>query len=131
LLEKGASVKIGRLFLLRVIAFNSPEAVKTEGGELMKAYELLFFVASSIDEESRVATMKRIETTITQDKGIIDKVDEWRKRKLAFEINGLTDGDYTLIDFHAEPTSIAELDRILRITDAVERHMVVSRTDRD
>ena len=97
----------------------------------MKAYELLFFVASSIDEESRVATMKRIETTITQDKGIIDKVDEWRKRKLAFEINGLTDGDYTLIDFHAEPTSIAELDRILRITDAVERHMVVSRTDRD
>lgn len=97
----------------------------------MKAYELLFFVAPSIDEESRIATMKRIETTITQDKGVIDNVDEWGKRKLAFEVNGQTDGDYTLIDFHAEPTSIAELDRILRITDAVERHMIVSRVDRD
>jgi len=97
----------------------------------MKAYELLFFVAPSIDEESRAATMKRIETTIAQDKGVIDNVDEWGKRKLAFEVEGLTDGDYTLIDFHAEPTSIAELDRVLRITDAVVRHMIVSRTDRD
>lgn len=97
----------------------------------MKAYELLFFVAPSIDEDSRAGTMKRIETTITNEKGTIDNIDEWGKRKLAFEINGLTDGDYTLIDFHADPASISELDRVLRITDAVERHMIVSRTDRD
>ena len=35
-------------------------------------------------------------------KGTVDNVDNWGKRKLAYEINGLTDGDYTLIDFHAE-----------------------------
>lgn len=97
----------------------------------MKAYELLFFVAPSIDEETRLAVMKRIETAITADKGTIDNVDNWGKRKLAYEVNGLTDGDYTLIDFHANPESIAELDRILRITDAVERFMIVKRTDRD
>lgn len=97
----------------------------------MKAYELLFFVAPSIDEETRAAVMKRIETTITADKGKIDNVDNWGKRKLAYEVNGLTDGDYTLIDFHANPDSIAELDRVLRITDAVERFMIVKRTDRD
>ena len=97
----------------------------------MKAYELLFFVAPSIDEETRAAVMKRIETTITTDKGEIDNVDNWGKRKLAYEVNGLTDGDYTLIDFHANPDSIAELDRVLRITDAVERFMIVKRTDRD
>lgn len=97
----------------------------------MKAYELLFFVAPSIDEESRLAVMKRIETTITADKGVVDNVDNWGKRKLAYEVNGLTDGDYTLIDFHANPESIAELDRVLRITDAVERFMIVKRTDRD
>ena len=96
----------------------------------MKAYELLFFVSPSIDEETRVATMKRIETTITEDKGVIDNVDDWGKRKLAFEIDGLIDGDYTLIDFHANPDNIAELDRVLRITDAVVRHMVVRRYDR-
>lgn len=97
----------------------------------MKAYELLFFVAPSIDEETRLAVMKRIDTAITADNGMVDNVDNWGKRKLAYEVNGLTDGDYTLIDFHANPESIAELDRVLRITDAVERFMIVKRTDRD
>ena len=97
----------------------------------MKAYELLFFVAPSIDEDSRAAVMKRIETTIVDGKGTVDNVDVWGKRKLAYEINGLTDGDYTLIDFHANPENVAELDRVLRITDAVVRHMIVKRTDRD
>lgn len=97
----------------------------------MKAYELLFFVAPSIDDETRLAVMKRIENAIAEGKGTVDNVDEWGKRKLAYEIDGLTDGDYTLIDFHADPASVAELDRILRITDAVVRHMIVKRTDRD
>lgn len=96
----------------------------------MKAYELLFFVAPSIDEETRAATMKRIETTIAEGEGVIDNVEDWGKRKLAFEIDNMTDGDYTLIDFHANPDNIAELDRVLRITDAVVRHMVVRRYDR-
>ena len=97
----------------------------------MKAYELLFFVAPTIDDETRAATMKRIETVITTDGGIVDNVDVWGKRKLAFEVNGLTDGDYTLIDFHANPENVAELDRVLRISDVVVRHMIVKRTDRD
>ena len=97
----------------------------------MKAYELLFFVAPSIDEESRAAVKKRIETTIAEGEGTVDNVDNWRKRKLAYEIDGLTDGDYTLIDFHADPANVAELDRVLRINDAVVRHMIVKRTDRD
>ena len=97
----------------------------------MKAYELLFFVAPTISDEDRVAVMKRIETTIAESEGKVDNVDEWGKRKLAYEINGLTDGDYTLVNFHANPQSIAELDRVLRINDAVVRHMIVKREDRD
>ena len=97
----------------------------------MKAYELLYFVAPTISDEDRVAVMKRIETTIANFNGKVDNVDEWGKRKLAYEINGLTDGDYTLVDFHADPQSVAELDRILRINDAVVRHMIVKREDRD
>ena len=97
----------------------------------MKAYELLFFVAPSIDEESRAAVMKRIETTIAEGEGVVDNVDNWGKRKLAYEINGLTDGDYTLIDFHADPANVAELDRVLRINDAVVRHMIVKHRARE
>ncbi len=97
----------------------------------MKAYELLYFVDPAIDEESRLAADKRIENAITNNGGKIDKADNWGKRKLAYEIHGLSDGDYTLVDFHADPASIAELDRIMRITDAIERHMIVCREDRD
>lgn len=97
----------------------------------MKAYELLFFVALTISDEDRVAVMKRIETTIAEGAGKVDNVDEWGKRKLAYEINGLTDGDYTLVNFHADPQNVAELDRVPRINDAVVRHMIVKREDRD
>ena len=76
----------------------------------MKAYELLYFVDPTCNEETRAAVMKRID---------------------AFEIDDLTEGDYTLINFHADPTVIAELDRVLRINDAVKRHMVVRRVDKD
>ena len=97
----------------------------------MKAYELLFFVAPNIDEESRLAAMKRVENTIAEGNGVIDTVTDWGKRKLAYEINGQTEGEYTLVDFHANPASIAELNRVLRITDAIERHLIVARADRD
>jgi len=97
----------------------------------MKAYELLFFVNPTLDEEAREATLKRIETAISSQDGVVDNVEEWGKRKLAFEVDRLSEGDYILFDFHADPTTIAEIDRVLRITDAVKRHMIVARTDRD
>ena len=96
----------------------------------MKAYELLFFLNPSLDEESRLAAMKRVDVTITEQGGVIDNVDEWGKRKLAFEIDGLAEGDYILIDFHTEPAAIAELDRVLHIMDSVVRYMIVRRDDR-
>lgn len=93
----------------------------------MKAYELLFFVDPSIDEETRLATSKRIDTAIIEQGGKVSNVEDWGKRKLAYEINGLAGGDYTLIDFEADPTAIAELDRVLHIMDAVQRYMITRR----
>ena len=93
----------------------------------MKAYELLYFVDPAASEEMRAGAMKRIEVAITANGGTIDSVEDWGKRKLAFEVDKLTEGDYTLINFHADPEDIAELDRVLRINDAVKRHMIVVR----
>ena len=97
----------------------------------MKAYELLFFVAPTISDEDRVAVMKRIETTIAEGAGESEIRILCGKRKLGYEFTGLTDGDYTLVNFHADPQNVAELDRVLRINDAVVRHMIVKREDRD
>ena len=97
----------------------------------MKAYELLFFVDPTITDEARAGVMKRIEVAITENGGQVDNVDNWGKRKLAYEIDKLTEGDYTLVNFQADPTQIAELARVLRINDAVKRHMIVRRPDHE
>ena len=96
----------------------------------MKAYELLYFVDPAATEEIRASVSKRIEGAVVTPGGVVDNVEDWGKRKLAYEIDGLTEGDYILIDFHA-PTQIAELDRVLRINDNVKRHMIVRRPDKD
>ena len=97
----------------------------------MKAYELLYIVDPSSNEEVRAGVSARIDAAIAGQGGTIDSVEDWGKRKLAYEIDGLSEGDYILIDFHADPDHIAELDRVLRINDNVQRHMIVRRNDRD
>jgi ribosomal protein S6 len=97
----------------------------------MKAYELLYFLDPTSTEEIRAGVTKRISAAITEDGGVIDNTEDWGKRKLAFEVDELTEGDYILINFHVDPVQIAELDRVLRINDAVKRHMIVRRSDKD
>ena len=97
----------------------------------MKAYELLLMLNPSLEEEARAAVLDKVQGIITADGGVVDTVDGWGKRKLAFEIGKVTEGDYVLVDFHTKPAAIAELDRVLRITDPVVRFMVVHREDRD
>lgn len=95
----------------------------------MKAYELLYFVSPSIDESARETVNSRITGTVEEGKGKIDSIDNWGKRKLAYEIGEMSDADYTLVNFHAEENTIAELDRVMRINDAVVRHMITSRPE--
>ena len=93
----------------------------------MKAYELLYIVDPNASEEVRANVTARIDGAIVGQGGQIDNVDDWGKRKLAYEIDHLSEGNYILVNFHADPTHVTELDRVLRITDAVKRHMIVVR----
>ena len=93
-------------------------------------YEVMYILNPNLSEEETAALVEKFKTLVEQN-GTLDEMEEMGKRKLAYEINGLTEGDYTLIDFHADPANIAELDRVLRITDAVVRHKIVVRTDRE
>ena len=92
----------------------------------MKAYELLFFVDPSLDPETRLAVMKRIDTTIAEGAGKVDSVDEWGKRRLAYPINDEEEGVYTVIDFTSEPSFPAELDRVYKITEGVMRSLIIA-----
>jgi len=97
----------------------------------VKAYELMLLLNPNLDEDARNATVERVEGLVTENGGVVDNVESWGKRKLAFELDDLTEGDYVVLDFHTTPDAIAEIDRVLRITDPVVRHMIVRRDDRD
>lgn len=97
----------------------------------MKAYELLYFVVPTADDKSKKIAQERVESTIKTINGKIDNIEDYGRKNLAYEVDGATDGDYTLVDFHCNPDDVAELDRVLRLTVEVQRHMIVCRTDRD
>ena len=93
-------------------------------------YELMYIINPNLSEEETAAVVEKFKALVEQN-GTLEEMEEMGKRKLAYEIDKLTEGDYTLINFHADPASIAELDRVLRITDAVIRHMIVRRDDQE
>jgi len=91
----------------------------------MKKYETLFVLTPSLDEEGVKANVEKIKGVIEQG-GTVTNVDEWGKRRLAYEIKDMTEGYYFLINFEANPELPKELDRIFRISDYVLRHMIIN-----
>lgn len=91
----------------------------------MNKYELVVIVAPNLTEEEVKATEEKVKTVITDNSGVIDNVDDWGKRRLAYEINDFNEGFYYLVNFSSNPELPKELDRILRISDNVIRHMIV------
>ena len=89
-------------------------------------YEVLYVLNPNLTEEETQAIVEKFKTLIEQN-GTVDEMEEWGKRKLAYEINYLTEGYYELVKFTSGPELPAELDRILGITDGVIRSLVTLR----
>jgi small subunit ribosomal protein S6 len=80
-----------------------------------------------LPEERQTEIVTRTRELIEKDGGTWEGHDSWGRRKLAYEIDHKPDGTYHLLTFSAEPEALAEVSRILRITDGVMRHMAVRR----
>ncbi|AYD41365.1 30S ribosomal protein S6 [Clostridium fermenticellae] len=91
----------------------------------MRKYETIFILDPSLDEENVKANVEKFKDVIQNGGGEIENVDLWGKRKLAYEINKVNEGFYTLINFSADTDLPKELDRVFRITDGVIRHIIV------
>ncbi len=89
-------------------------------------YEVLYVLNPNLSEEETQAIVEKFKTLIEQN-GTVDEMEEWGKRKLAYEINYLSEGYYVLVKFTSGPEFPAELDRILGITDGVIRSLVTLR----
>lgn len=97
----------------------------------MKAYELMLILRPNLDDEAREATLEKVRGILSAEGGTVDSEEAWGKRRLAHEIAHEEEGDYQVILFHAGTATVAELDRVLRITDQVIRFMIVRRDDLD
>jgi len=95
----------------------------------LKAYELMLIMRPNLDDEAREAVLEKIRGILTIEGGTVDSEEAWGKRRLAYEIDHTEEGDYQVVLFHANTATVAELDRVLNITDQVLRFMVVRRDD--
>ena len=90
----------------------------------MSKYETILVLSTKPDEESAKALLEKF-TKLIADNGTVESVDEWGKRRLAYEIQKQTEAYYYLINFVSEPEFISELDRVYNITDGVLRTIIV------
>ncbi len=91
----------------------------------MNKYELALVVSAKVEDEVRNATVEKAKEYITAFGGTITNVDEWGKKKLAYEIQKMSEGFYYFIQFDAEPDTPGELEQRLRIMDNVLRYLCV------
>ena len=89
-------------------------------------YEVMYNINPAVGEEGIAAIVEKFKTLI-ETNGTIDEMEEMGKRKLAYEINYISEGYYVLVKFTSAPEFPAELDRILGITEGVIRSMITLR----
>jgi small subunit ribosomal protein S6 len=95
----------------------------------MHQYELMVILDPEIDERTVAPSLDKFLNVVRNDGGTIDKVDVWGRRRLAYEINKKTEGIYAVVDFTANADATAELDRQLKLSEAVMRTKVLRAED--
>ena len=88
-------------------------------------YELMVILDPEIDERTVAPSLDKFLNVIRNDGGTIDNVDVWGRRRLAYEINKKTEGIYAIVNFTANSDATVELDRQLKLSEAVMRTKVI------
>ncbi len=95
----------------------------------MIEYELLLMLDPELVEGRQTEMLARMRELVERGGGTWSTHDAWGRRRLAYEIDHKADGAYHLLTFSAEPETLDEVSRILKITDGVMRHMAVRRPE--
>jgi len=93
----------------------------------VRKYELLLILPAESDESVVTHVVERINSTLADGKGQVGKLDRWGRRRLAYEIAHQSEGYYLVVELEADPSALAELDRVLHLADDVIRFKVVQR----
>ncbi|MEN9737825.1 MAG: hypothetical protein RJA26_1058 [Actinomycetota bacterium] len=91
----------------------------------MHPYELMILLDASVDERTVAPSLDKFLNVIRNGEGTIEKVDIWGRRRLAYEIAKKTEAIYAVINLTAKPADVDELDRQLKLSEAVLRTKVL------
>lgn len=91
----------------------------------MHQYELMVILDPEIDERTVAPSLDKFLNVIRTDGGTIENTDIWGRRKLAYEINKKNEGIYAVVNFTSTPATAQELDRQLKLSEAVMRTKVL------
>ncbi len=91
----------------------------------MNKYELCVVLSAKIEDDERAATLEKVQKYITRFGGTVTNIDDWGKKKLAYEVQKMKEAFYYFIQFDAEPTAPVEIENRVRIMENVIRYLVV------
>lgn len=89
----------------------------------MNKYELAVVVSAKLEDEERAATVEKVKEYITRFGGTVTNVDEWGKKRLAYEIQKMKEGFYYFIQFESDGTCPGEVENNVRIMENVIRFL--------
>ena len=89
----------------------------------------MFIIDPTLEDAAKEATVEMVKEIIAAE-GEVANVDVWGMRKLAYPIQKKNEGYYAVIEFKAQPTLPKELDRRLKISDNVMRHLIVNKDEK-
>ncbi|MBQ7145439.1 MAG: 30S ribosomal protein S6 [Lachnospiraceae bacterium] len=95
----------------------------------MNKYELAVVLSSAISDEERAAALEKVQDFISRDGGTVLDVDDWGKKKLAYEIQKMSEGFYYFIRFESEPSVPAQVEENIRLMEQVLRFLCISREE--
>ena len=95
----------------------------------MNKYELTVVVSAKVEDEERAAIIDKCKALIERFGGTVTNVDDWGKRRLAYEINDRTEGFYYLVNFKADSEFPKELERQYKITEGILRTIVIRKDE--
>ncbi len=92
-------------------------------------YELVVIISPEVDEEGMSKVIDKVGRSISDQGGIVDGVDKWGRRKLAYPIKKFMEANYILTRFKLEPKSIKEVEAEIKASEEILRHLVVKAED--
>ena len=96
---------------------------------MLRDYEILYIVRPELDDEQLQQAIAAVDRLIENLDGVKQKTDVWGRRRLAYEVHHLREGQYVLTDFQIDPARVPEMEATLKISDAVFRHLVVRKPE--